>query len=102
MTTALLLAAKGRNELLSHLLVSDVAPIRGALSSDFIKYINAMHEINVLPHGAVRTRSDVDTRLHLYETVRMINFWSPQLRLRIHHTLGPSHTAVSLDQSFSA
>ncbi|EKM82051.1 hypothetical protein AGABI1DRAFT_105416 [Agaricus bisporus var. burnettii JB137-S8] len=68
MTTALLLAAKGRNELLSHLLVSDVAPIRGALSSDFIKYINAMHEINVLPHGAVRTRSDVDTRLHLYET----------------------------------
>lgn len=70
MTLALSLAAKGREELLSHLLISDIAPTRAALSADFVKYIDAMHEIDALPLGVVRTRTDVELRLHEYESVR--------------------------------
>jgi hypothetical protein len=71
MTSALLLAAKGREELLSHLLISDVAPTRSGLFPEFIKYTEAMHEVNNLPLGAVRTRSDVDALLCRYEEVRL-------------------------------
>jgi pimeloyl-ACP methyl ester carboxylesterase len=79
MTVALLLAAKGREDILSHLLVSDVAPIRSTLSPDFIKYTEAMHEINSLPLGVIHTRSDVDTCLRRYEIVRILDFWCPQV-----------------------
>lgn len=68
MALALLLVTKGRESLLSHLLVSDIAPTRTALSPDFVKYIDAMLEVNALPLGAVRTRSDVDHLLHKHES----------------------------------
>lgn len=69
MTVALELASRGRESLLSHLLVSDIAPTRTALSDDFIKYIDAMGEVNTLPLGTVRTRADVDLWLQKYEPV---------------------------------
>jgi len=69
MALALSLAAKGRGDLLSHLLVSDIAPTRTQLSPDFVKYIDAMNEVNDLPLGSALTRSDIDRLLQKYEPV---------------------------------
>ncbi|KAJ3571076.1 hypothetical protein NP233_g3992 [Leucocoprinus birnbaumii] len=67
MTLALLLASKGRENLLSHLLISDIAPTRTVLLPEFVRYIDAMLEVNALPLGTVRTRTDVDRLLHKHE-----------------------------------
>ncbi|KXN87225.1 Abhydrolase domain-containing protein C22H12.03 [Leucoagaricus sp. SymC.cos] len=68
MTVALSLTALGHKDLLSHLLVSDIAPTRAELLPDFVKYIDAMLEVNALPAGAVKTRSDVDLLLQRHES----------------------------------
>lgn len=69
MVLALSLVARGREDLLSHLLVSDITPTRAQLSPDFVKYIDAMLEVNSLPLGSAQTRSDIDRLLHKYESV---------------------------------
>jgi len=49
--------------------VSDIAPTRTQLSPDFVKYIDAMNEVNDLPLGSALTRSDIDRLLQKYEPV---------------------------------
>jgi len=61
---------------LSHLIVADIAPSVGNLSSDFIKYISLMQEIESLPPGTVKTRSDADKFLASHEPVRHVSFFS--------------------------
>ncbi|KAF9448563.1 mitochondrial protein [Macrolepiota fuliginosa MF-IS2] len=83
MTVALSLVAKRRENILSHLLISDIAPTRGALSDDFVKYINAMQETNALPLGTVRTRTDVDLRLQQYESVAISTLANPLILITL-------------------
>lgn len=97
MTVALMLASRGRESPLSHLLVSDIAPTRTALSDDFIKYIDAMREVNALPLGAMRTRTDVDLWLQKYESVSIP--LSAFVVLVLKPLLGFSHPSISLDES---
>ena len=64
---------------LSHLIVADIAPSVGNLSSDFIRYISLMQEIESLPPGTVKTRSDADKILASHEPVRHVPFLSLSL-----------------------
>jgi hypothetical protein len=61
---------------LSHLIVADIAPSVGNLSSDFIKYISLMQEIESLPPGTVKTRSDADKILASHEPVSHVSYFS--------------------------
>ena len=54
---------------LSQLIVVDIAPSIGKLSSDFISYVSAMREIEALPPGVIKTRTDADNILKAYEPV---------------------------------
>lgn len=95
MTLALSLATKGRENLLSHLLISDIAPTRAALSDDFLKYIDAMHEINDLPLGIVRTRAEVDLRLYKHESVSISPFINFYVLIR---PVGSGYPSIPLDE----
>jgi len=55
---------------LSKLIVADIAPSHGNLSAEFIQYISLMQEIEALPPGAIKTRSDADKHLASHEPVR--------------------------------
>lgn len=66
-------------ERLSHLIVADTAPSAGKLSSDFIRYISLMQEIEALPPGTVKTRLDADKILASYEPVSFISHFSVYL-----------------------
>lgn len=55
---------------LSQLIVVDIAPSIGKLSAEFQQYISAMQQIEALPVGAIKTRTDADKRLQKYEPVR--------------------------------
>ena len=57
-------------ERLSRLIVADIAPSIGALSPEFVQYISLMQQIEALPTGKVKTRSDADTILAPHEPVR--------------------------------
>ncbi|KAI0749372.1 alpha/beta-hydrolase [Daedaleopsis nitida] len=52
------------SDLLSHLIVADIAPARGALSSEFRGYIEAMQKIE---ESQVKTRQEADRMLKPYE-----------------------------------
>ena len=54
---------------LSQLIVVDIAPSIGKLSSDFISYVSAMLEIEALPPGVIKTRTDADNILKACEPV---------------------------------
>lgn len=54
---------------LSQLIVVDIAPSIGKLSSEFISYVSAMQEIEALPPGVIKTRTDADNKLKVYESV---------------------------------
>ena len=62
------------NNVLSNLIVADIAPSIGSLSPDFIRYISAMQTIEALEPGVIKTRGDADKKLQPYEQV------SPLLR----------------------
>lgn len=56
------------SNLLSHLIVADIAPSRGALSKEFQSYITVMREIE---EKAVVTRKEAQDLLTPYEPVRI-------------------------------
>ena len=53
-------------DLLSHLIVADIAPARGALSTEFQGYIEAMKKIE---DSQITTRKDAQHILASYESV---------------------------------
>jgi len=60
--------------LLSHLIISDIAPTNKPLRPEFVTYISAMQHINSLAPGVIRTREDADRVLAQYEPVhRLLN-----------------------------
>ncbi|KJA20544.1 hypothetical protein HYPSUDRAFT_43037 [Hypholoma sublateritium FD-334 SS-4] len=81
---------------LSQLIVVDIAPSIGKLSSEFISYVSAMQEIEALPPGVIKTRTDADNKLKAYESdlsVRqflLTNLQLPShLRTTSHHDGAP-------------
>ena len=56
------------HDLLSHLIVADIAPAKGALSPEFQGYVDAMKQIE---HSGVTTRKDAQHILSEYEPVRL-------------------------------
>ena len=54
------------SDLLSHLIVADIAPARGALSNEFKGYIEAMQKIE---QSQVKSRHEADGLLKPYEKV---------------------------------
>jgi hypothetical protein len=62
---------KPASNVLSNLIVADIAPSTGNLSPDFIRYISAMQEIEALAPGVIKTRTDADEKLQLYEQVNV-------------------------------
>ena len=55
------------SNLLSHLIVADIAPSRGPLSAEFTGYVEAMQKIE---ESNVKTRQEADRVLRPYEQVR--------------------------------
>lgn len=51
---------------LSNLIIADIAPSKGALSSEFLSYIQAMKKIN---DAQVRSRKSAQEILYEYEKV---------------------------------
>ena len=60
---------KSATNVLSKLIVADIAPSTGSLSPEFIRYISAMQEIKALAPGVIKTRADADKKLQSYEQV---------------------------------
>ena len=60
---------KPSTNVLSNLIVADIAPTIGGISSDFIRYISAMQKIEALEPGVIKTRADADKKLQPYEQV---------------------------------
>ena len=54
-------------DLLSHLIVADISPARGALSDEFQGYIRGMKKIE---ESHVKTRQEADRLLREFEQVR--------------------------------
>ena len=86
MTLALALQnEKSATNVLSQLIVADIAPSSGNLSPDFIRYISAMQDIEALAPGVIKTRADADKKLQSYEQV-MSSHYIPSLPLTISRT----------------
>lgn len=64
---------KAATNVLSNLIVADIAPSSGSLSPEFIRYISAMQKIEALPPGTIKTRIDADKKLQPYEQVMSLN-----------------------------
>ena len=60
---------KASTNVLSNLIVADIAPSIGSLSPEFIRYISAMQKIESLAPGVIKTRTDADKELQPYEQV---------------------------------
>lgn len=73
---------KSPSNVLSKLIVADIAPSTGDLSPDFVRYISAMQEIEALAPGVIKTRTDADKKLQSYEQVMSFHH-IPSLPLRI-------------------
>ena len=66
---------KSATNVLSKLIVADIAPSTGNLSPDFVRYISAMQEIEALPPGVIKTRTDADKKLQSYEQVMSFSLY---------------------------
>jgi hypothetical protein len=64
---------KSATNVLSKLIVADIAPSVGNLSPDFIRYISAMQEIEALAPGVIKSRADADKKLQSYEQVNVFS-----------------------------
>ena len=60
---------KSATNVLSKLIVADIAPSTGNISPDFVRYISAMQDIEALAPGVIKTRTDADKKLQPYEQV---------------------------------
>lgn len=71
---------------MSRLIVADIAPSNGSMSTEFTQYISLMQEIENLPPGKIKTRSDADKILSSYKIVsRILTYFQNQLSSgRIH------------------
>ncbi|KAF8813461.1 mitochondrial protein [Phlegmacium glaucopus] len=58
---------KPATNILSNLIVADIAPSIGSISPEFISYISAMQQIEALAPGVIKTRADADKKLEPYE-----------------------------------
>lgn len=67
---------KATSNVLSKLIVADIAPSIGSLSPEFIRYISAMQEIEALAPGVIKTRTDADKKLQLHEQVNIFSLYS--------------------------
>ena len=67
-------------ELLTHLIVADIAPAQGALSPEFQGYIEAMTRIEA---SEVKTRQEADRVLQPYEQVLSHTHTSNRTRTRV-------------------
>lgn len=70
---------KSTSNVLSKLIVADIAPSTGNLSPEFIRYISAMQEIEALAPGVIKTRADADKKLQSYEQVISFFHYIPSL-----------------------
>lgn len=64
---------KSTTNVLSNLIVADIAPSTGNLSPDFVRYISAMQEIEALEPGVIKTRTDADKKLQPHEQVNVLS-----------------------------
>lgn len=64
--------ALSKPDSLSSLVVADIAPSIGALSPEFIQYVSLMQEIENLPPGKIKTRSDADKILLSHNIVSLV------------------------------
>ncbi|KIM39337.1 hypothetical protein M413DRAFT_415968 [Hebeloma cylindrosporum] len=95
MAYALSLKANGETSIpLSQLIVLDIAPSIGSLSSDFIQYIHVMQKIEDLPPGVIKTRTDADNILKPYESdISIRQFLLTNLKLPSHSKTTQRHDA---------
>jgi hypothetical protein len=93
---ALALALGKNTDILSKLIVADIAPSRGPLSAEFRNYIKAMMHIEA---ENVKTRKDADTILAQYEPV-CPNFLGSRIRLT-ERTAGHRGPRISTNESDS-
>lgn len=81
---------------LSHLIVADIAPSRGALSSEFQGYVQAMQKIE---EAGVKTRQEADRVLKPYEQVRLFRVRPCTEPTEVTHCLLGCHDArISVDE----
>ncbi|KAF9478860.1 mitochondrial protein [Pholiota conissans] len=86
---------------LSHLIVADIAPSIGKLSTEFSTYISIMQKIEALPPGVIKTRSDADARLKAYEPDLSIRqFLLTNLHVPSHARKTTHHEAVEEKAKF--
>ena len=69
MSLALSLAAAGKGDLLSHLIVVDMAPTRLPIDQRMREYVTIMQTINSMPRGMIKTLADADQALTHFEPV---------------------------------
>lgn len=67
---------KAATNILSNLIVADIAPSIGSLSPEFVRYISAMQKIEALAPGVIKTRTDADKELQPYEQVIPLHYIS--------------------------
>jgi hypothetical protein len=64
--------ALSKPDSLSRLVVADIAPSLGSMSPEFIQYVSLMQEIENLPPGKIKTRSDADKVLSYHDIVSSV------------------------------
>lgn len=70
MTLALSLAEKKSEDIISQLIVVDMAPVKYVLSHRLSEYVEAMKNMDDMPRGMVKTLADADRILEHFEKVR--------------------------------
>jgi len=75
MTLALNLAAAGKSNVLSDLIVVDMAPVRIPIPYRMSEYVFAMEDINNMPGGMVKTLADADRFLTPFEPVSLSSYF---------------------------
>jgi hypothetical protein len=107
MTLALSLAAAGKGDLLSHLIVVDMAPTRLPIDKRMSEYVTAMETINSMPRGMIKTLADADRALTSFEPVRLFTllgaiFAKLPTDSYTGITIGHLHQGISLDKPGAA
>lgn len=70
MTVALNLAKSGKGDLLSQLVVVDMAPTWLRIDARMRNYVNIMQNLNSMPPGMIKTLVDAERFLMAFEEVR--------------------------------
>lgn len=70
MTLALNLAKAGKSDLLSKLVVVDMAPTKLIIDARMRNYVNIMQNLNAMPPGMIKSLVDAERFLMAFEEVR--------------------------------